>query len=58
MGKGAGRSMSGIHDEVEEDVKGGGFSKCEMDEKFESSEEFVEDREEDGLSRKITRSED
>ncbi len=38
--------MSGIHDEVEEEEKGGRFSKCEMDEKFDSSEEMVEDREE------------
>jgi hypothetical protein len=37
---------------------GGRFSKCEMDEKFESSEEMVEDREEVGLSKKITRTED
>ncbi len=38
--------------------RGGRFSKWDMDEKFESSEEMVEDREEDGLSRKITRTED
>jgi hypothetical protein len=38
--------------------RGERFSKCEMDEKFESSEEMVEDREEDGLSRNITRTED
>ncbi len=38
--------------------RGGRFSKCEMDEKFESSEEMVEDHEEVGLSKKITRTED
>ncbi len=38
--------------------RGERFSKWEMDEKFESSEEMVEDREEEGLSRKITRTED
>ncbi len=38
--------------------RGERFSKCEMDEIVESSEEMVEDREEDGLSKKITRTED
>ncbi len=38
--------------------RGEEFSKWEIDEKFESSEEMVESREEDGLSRKISRTED
>ncbi len=50
--------MSGLHDEIVEEDKGGWFSKWDMDEKFESSEEIVECREEDGLSRKITLTED
>jgi hypothetical protein len=58
VGKAAGRSMSGLHDEVVEEEKGGRFSKWEIDEKFESSDEGVGCREEDGLSRKITRTED
>jgi hypothetical protein len=50
--------MSGIHDEVVEEGKGGRFSKWYMYEKFESSEEGVDCLEEDGLSRNITRTED
>ncbi len=39
-------------------VKGREFSKCEIDEKFERSDEGVEYRDKIGLSRKITRTED
>ncbi len=38
--------------------RGKRFSKWEIDEKIESSEEGVECREDDGLSIKITRTED
>ena len=59
MGETAGRSLSGLHDEDVEEEKGGErFSNWEIDEKFESSEEGVDCREEDGLSRNITRTED
>ena len=61
MGETAGRSSGGNQTdvEVEEEEKGGErFSNWEIDEKFESSEEGVDCREEDGLSRNITRTED
>ncbi len=38
--------------------RGGRFSKWEMDEKFESSEKGFEGREDNGLSRKIIRTEE
>ncbi len=48
--------MSSLHDEVVEEVKKGG--KNLESEKLESSEKGVDCRVEDGLSRKITRTED